>query len=600
MKERFETWLAPQGDGRREAAPLRQLGWAFLLAWVFCVFYTNAAGTLSGDIAPGTSSTAGISAGSSIGAALFYAVLPLAASVATLMVVVLAEPRIGSPTSHRSFIAAAPLLTAASTPFMFVSMADPALNALLFGVGAVATGIGSALLWVMWGEYYAVIPRDRSELLAPVSAVSAAIIVLLVSAMDGWVSIAVASALPLLSGLCFWLVWTPEAARAESALASGARSETDATARRPLAGLGRTGFGILVVFAIVSIAGMTGGDSTCGAPLQAILVFSALMMAVVAIMAVSGPRRISLFFLYRWLCPTLVIGFAAVILFGREGALVATAASLGGRFTFCLIAQIYFANYARAGRATPAQASSLGWLFVHAGDLIGGVVWILAEPAAATPEGLVWTSVACIVVLVTITMALMGNVSTFLQVPERTLPDETPIGHSAADSNDAATVRRAEDAPSSSGSTGNGGVTQAHETESEAAAIASNAAAELAAPDAATVPADSADAASAFNTVSAFDTSAPAGAFDAIVPVEANTNNAKEPDPAKRIGELARSASLTPRETEVFTLLAQGRSIPYIRDELIISRETAATHAKHIYAKLGVHSRQELIDLAQQ
>ena len=37
--------------GRRERAvlaaverfaPLRRLGWAFLLAWVFCVFYTNA------------------------------------------------------------------------------------------------------------------------------------------------------------------------------------------------------------------------------------------------------------------------------------------------------------------------------------------------------------------------------------------------------------------------------------------------------------------------------------------------------------------------------------------------------------------------------
>ncbi|MFR5828528.1 MAG: hypothetical protein ACLUE1_05455 [Adlercreutzia equolifaciens] len=35
----------------------------------------------------------------------------------------------------------------------------------------------------------------------------------------------------------------------------------------------------------------------------------------------------------------------------------------------------------------------------------------------------------------------------------------------------------------------------------------------------------------------------------------------------------------------MFALLAQGRSIPYIRDELIISRETAATHA-NIYAKL--------------
>ena len=189
-----------------------------------------------------------------MGAALFYAVLPLAASVATLAAIVLAEPRIGSPTSHRPLFVVAPALTAASTPFMFVSVADPGLNAALFGIGAVATGIGSALLWAMWGEYYAVIPRDRAEWLAPVSAVSAAVIVLLVSAMDGWVPVAVAAALPLLSGLCFHLAWTPEAARTEEALATAHRFATEQ--RSPLAGLGRTGFGILVVFSIVSIAGM--------------------------------------------------------------------------------------------------------------------------------------------------------------------------------------------------------------------------------------------------------------------------------------------------------------------------------------------------------
>ena len=419
MKERFAIWLAPQNGERREVAPLRQLGWAFLLAWVFCVFYTNAAGVLSGDAIPDAGeAAAGASSGaSSMGAALFYAVLPLAASVATLAAIVLAEPRIGSPTSHRPLFVVAPALTAASTPFMFVSVADPGLNAALFGIGAVATGIGSALLWAMWGEYYAVIPRDRAEWLAPVSAVSAAVIVLLVSAMDGWVPVAVAAALPLLSGLCFHLAWTPEAARTEEALATAHRFATEQ--RSPLAGLGRTGFGILVVFSIVSIAGMMSAERVEGIPLQAILLFSALMMAVVAAMAISGPRRISLFFLYRWMCPTLVIGFAAVILLGQAGALVAVAASLGGRFTFCLIAQIYFANYAAAGRATPAQASSLGWLFVHAGDLLGVVLWIVLEPLMlAQPTGLTAVSVGCIVVLVTVTMAVMGETSTFLRIPE--------------------------------------------------------------------------------------------------------------------------------------------------------------------------------------
>ena len=65
----------------------------------------------------------------------------------------------------------------------------------------------------------------------------------------------------------------------------------------------------------------------------------------------------------------------------------------------------------------------------------------------------------------------------------------------------------------------------------------------------------------------------------------------------QRVALLAREHKLTPRETEVFGLLAHGRSIPYVREALIISRDTAATHAKHIYAKLDVHSRQELIDL---
>ena len=78
--------------------------------------------------------------------------------------------------------------------------------------------------------------------------------------------------------------------------------------------------------------------------------------------------------------------------------------------------------------------------------------------------------------------------------------------------------------------------------------------------------------------------------ISSIIRAFPTTLTSPEPSPSKTF-------RLTPRETEVFSLLARGRSIPYIRDELVISRETAATHAKHIYAKLDVHNRQELIDL---
>ena len=60
---------------------------------------------------------------------------------------------------------------------------------------------------------------------------------------------------------------------------------------------------------------------------------------------------------------------------------------------------------------------------------------------------------------------------------------------------------------------------------------------------------------------------------------------------------LAQDRGLSGRETEILGYLARGRSQPYIREELVLSKNTVATHVKHIYQKLNVHSRQELLDL---
>lgn len=61
--------------------------------------------------------------------------------------------------------------------------------------------------------------------------------------------------------------------------------------------------------------------------------------------------------------------------------------------------------------------------------------------------------------------------------------------------------------------------------------------------------------------------------------------------------ELAEEFGLTAREEQVLVLLARGRSVPYIEQELSISTSTAKTHVRHIYDKLGVHNKQELLDL---
>ncbi|MDE8702208.1 helix-turn-helix transcriptional regulator [Adlercreutzia equolifaciens] len=557
----------------KATVPLRQLGWGFLLAWVFCVFYTNAAGAFEGM--PRTTT------GANLALELFYTLMPLGSSVVALAVILIAEPRFGAPTSHRSLLVAAPLLTAFSTPFMFLSLADPLLEAIAFAAGSVATGVGSALLWVMWGEYYAVLPRESAEGLAPVSAVSAALMVLLVSATDGWVAVALASLFPLLSGWCFYLVWTPDVAHEERALAliattraSAARESCGARADRYAAMQGntrttkltRTGFGILGVFSVVSIAGMLDQSEVQGLPLQIILLISALMMAIVAVFALSGPRRISLAFLYRWMCPVLVIGFAAIILLGPEGGIVTFAASLAGRFTFCLIAQIYFASYAASGLATPTQATSWGWLFVHAGDLVGCTLWVCVAPlAVVAPDGTLWAATLCIVVLVVVTMLTLNDTAVFHRVG-------LEKGSEAGDAN-------IPPAPLA-----------------DQANAAGPAAATASTPTVSS-PQQAASSAVAFAMLTPQSKTPAAAGPATLTPQSTATASAMaEPD---TVTALAAAHRLTPRETEVFTLLAQGRSIPYIRDELIISRETAATHAKHIYAKLGVHSRQELIDLVQ-
>ena len=62
---------------------------------------------------------------------------------------------------------------------------------------------------------------------------------------------------------------------------------------------------------------------------------------------------------------------------------------------------------------------------------------------------------------------------------------------------------------------------------------------------------------------------------------------------------IAKTAALSPRETEVLPLALKGRTAERIAAELCISKSTVDTHIRRIYAKCGVHSRQELIDFSE-
>ena len=66
---------------------------------------------------------------------------------------------------------------------------------------------------------------------------------------------------------------------------------------------------------------------------------------------------------------------------------------------------------------------------------------------------------------------------------------------------------------------------------------------------------------------------------------------------SRRCGELAASHGLTEREKEVLEMLAAGASYQEVCQGLLVSMGTVKTHVRHVYAKLGVHSREEALEL---
>lgn len=71
-------------------------------------------------------------------------------------------------------------------------------------------------------------------------------------------------------------------------------------------------------------------------------------------------------------------------------------------------------------------------------------------------------------------------------------------------------------------------------------------------------------------------------------------------DVASRCLKVAEVYKLSPRETEIFGYLGRGHGVVFIAETLVISDSTVRTHVKNIYKKIGVSSREELLQLVDQ
>lgn len=91
-----------------------------------------------------------------------------------------------------------------------------------------------------------------------------------------------------------------------------------------------------------------------------------------------------------------------------------------------------------------------------------------------------------------------------------------------------------------------------------------------------------------------------AATIEGVEPVVEAVAKSPEQEFEERCREVADRFGLSPRELEVFMMLARGRDRAYIQERLVVSRNTVKAHVKHVYAKLDIHTHQELIDLVEE
>lgn len=480
--------------GRIESAlKLRYMGIGFVWAWLYCTYATSA-------VFPDRR-------GQSINADESW----LASAIAVVAVFLIGGVLLSRISCRQGGLRiAAPVLLSAGT----VVSALGSVAAPLAWAGGILTGIGYALLSLLWAQALMALDVEELEVAVPLSALVMVPCMVVFPALDGVAGVAAAALLPLASGTLLALCVSDGNAR-EAAVGPGAPvgepagktvPVSDADAARRLEITRPWGIYLLRVALVLVVLYLAVGWQAAHADVSdglhalvgvdvAMLVAS-LASVVLCVAIVFFSKKVGFSGLFRWAVPCSVVALVLQGVPGLWAGFVGNAISDTLDSLVQVLVYLFAVTLAKRGKAPAALSAGVlngaVQLGVLAGNLAGGF-WAAGGVVASSPV------VAALICLV----ALSG-----IAAPQSEPADEQtalPVGPDALERSLMEGCRR-----------------------------------------------------------------------------------------------LRGKCGLSDRETEIAFLIARGYSRPYIREKLFISKNTVATHIRHIYGKLGIHSKEELIDLVEE
>lgn len=563
---------------------LRFMGFGFYYAWIWLCYDSSV-------LLSGVTNAAGAATDT-----LFSMYLASTAALALMLLLAAALPGFSSRVVQGRWMPLGASVLAALATVGVKCTAPLGAAHPLFILFCVLTGLGTAWVCLRLGLMYATVPSRQVTLHAAMSFVIAALFYFMARSIPVQLGLVVMALLPVMAACC---TLTPQGTAA---------AQEECPQREHMLPRGFVWRLVLAISVFSLVVGVTRGYSTptqTGAAVDAqgsLVVFSMAVVALGIYLLVSAVGND--FDISRLYYPVIILAAAGILVV----PLVSAQGAFGGVFIgvayacFVMVMWCLFAHVAYVTGISPVRIFGLG----RGASALGTTIGWLAGSQLLAHEGvdgstMIIISVVMVFALLVVSMLVFNDraIGTVLRTVGR-CPAAQVSGSGHTVPEEVCRACRYEGTSECDGS---------HAEACEALTAGSSvwAADAPAVWDVSGEQAASANVAHAESGAQAEERPAASDTMAAQAPVgSSDAEAARIPAAGSKTGswtrsckEIAERFGLSQRETDVLFLLAKGRTIGFIADDLSVSFNTAKSHIRHVYVKTGVHTRQELLDMVE-